>query len=151
MARSRAKSEFLRRESGLWDQLHWQKELVDHANGLLAEKSAEAEDLRLRCANLSAEAASTREQVTPLEERAQKLEEDLARMATVRDTFRAASEQEAATAKSHGEELDTLQTAYQQQGPPWPRLLRWPRCPRRRPCSGRRRPRVIFACVYFFA
>lgn len=65
MARSCGKSGFLRRESGLWDQLHRQRELVDRANGLLVEKSTEAEDLRLCCSNLMAEATVAWEQATP--------------------------------------------------------------------------------------
>jgi len=52
---------FLRRERDVWDQLRQQKELLANANGLLSARSAEVEDLRLRCADMKAEAAMARE------------------------------------------------------------------------------------------
>ena len=60
-ARSLRKSLFLRQERGVWDQLCRQRELLAHANELLSARSAEAEDLRLRCADREAEAATARE------------------------------------------------------------------------------------------
>ena len=47
----------------------------------------EVEDLCLRCANMKAEAAMAQEQVAPLVARVKELEEELARMASDRDTF----------------------------------------------------------------
>ena len=65
-ARSLGKSLFLRRKRDVWDQLRQQKDLLANANELLSARSAEAEDLRLRCADMKAEAATAREQVAPL-------------------------------------------------------------------------------------
>ena len=65
-ARSLRKSLFLRWEKDVWDQLRQQKDLLANANELLSVHSAEAEDLRLRCADMKAEAAMAREQATPL-------------------------------------------------------------------------------------
>ena len=48
----------------------------------------EAEDLRLRCADMKAEAATAREQATPLAVQIKELEEELTRVAGERDTFR---------------------------------------------------------------
>ena len=49
---------FLRRERDVWDQLQRQKGLLAGANELLAARSAEVEDLRLRCADVKVEAAT---------------------------------------------------------------------------------------------
>ena len=57
---------FLHRERDVWDQLGKQKDLLANANKILSARSAEAEDLRLRCADMKAEAATAREQVAPL-------------------------------------------------------------------------------------
>ena len=57
---------FLQRERDVWDQLQQQKDLLANANELLSARSAEVEDLRLRCADMKAEAATAREQATPL-------------------------------------------------------------------------------------
>ena len=46
-----------RRERDVWDQLQQQKDLLANANELLSVRSAEAEDLRLCCADMKAEAA----------------------------------------------------------------------------------------------
>ena len=56
--RSLGKSVFLRRERGVWDQLHRQKGLLANANELLSARSAEVEDLRLCCADAKVEAAA---------------------------------------------------------------------------------------------
>ena len=55
--RSLGKSVFLRRERDVQDQLQRQKGLLAGANELLAARSAEVEDLRLRCADAKVEAA----------------------------------------------------------------------------------------------
>ena len=65
-ARSLGKSLFLHQERDVWDQLGQQRDLLANANKLLSARSAEAEDLRLRCADMRAEAATAREQVAPL-------------------------------------------------------------------------------------
>ena len=57
---------FLRWERDVWDQLRQQKDLLAGANELLSVWSAEVEDLRLRCADMKAEAATAREQAAPL-------------------------------------------------------------------------------------
>lgn len=82
MGRSRSKSEFLRRERDVWDQLREQRRLLAHANRSLAEQSAEVADLRLRCADLTEEAVTVRGQVTPLEARVKELEEEVTRVAS---------------------------------------------------------------------
>ena len=52
---------FLRQERDVWDQVGQQKDLLANANKLLSAWSAEAEDLRLRCADMKAEAATAQE------------------------------------------------------------------------------------------
>ena len=74
-------------EKDVWDQLGQQKDLLANANKLLSAWSAEAEDLRLRCADMKAEAATAREQVAPLAARVKELEEELTRVAGERDAF----------------------------------------------------------------
>ena len=49
---------FLRWERDVWDQLQWQKGLIADANKVLSAWSAEVEDLRLRCADMKAEATT---------------------------------------------------------------------------------------------
>ena len=56
---------FLRQERDVWDQLGQQKDLLANANKLLSVRSMEVEDLRLRCVDMKAEAASTMEQLVP--------------------------------------------------------------------------------------
>ena len=56
---------FLRQERNVWDQLGQPKDLLANANRLLSARSA-VEDLRLRCADMKAEAVMAREQVAPL-------------------------------------------------------------------------------------
>ena len=57
---------FLHREKDVWDQLRQQKDLLTNANELLSARSTEVEDLRLRCADMKAEAATAWEQAAPL-------------------------------------------------------------------------------------
>ena len=99
-ARSLRKSLFLRQERDVWDQLGQQKDLLASANELLSARSAEVEDLRLRCADMKAEAARVREQVAPLAARVKELEEELTRVAGERDTLLSRAEEAAVTAKS---------------------------------------------------
>ena len=49
---------FLHQERDVWDQLGQQKDLLANANMLLSARSAEVEDLRLRCVDMKAEAAT---------------------------------------------------------------------------------------------
>ena len=84
-ARSLEKSLFLHQERDVWDQLGQQKDLLASANKLISARSVEAEDLRLRCADMKAEAATAQEQVAPLATRVNKLEEGLTRAAGERD------------------------------------------------------------------
>ena len=58
------------------------------------------EDLRLRCADMKAEATTAREQAIPLVARIKELEEELTRVAGERDTFRSQAEQVEASAKA---------------------------------------------------
>ena len=68
---------FLRWERDVWDQLRQQKDLLAGANELLSTRSVEVEDLRLRCADMKAEAATAQEQVAPLAAWVKELEEEL--------------------------------------------------------------------------
>ena len=111
-ARSLRKSLFLWWERDIWDQLQQQKDLLANANELLSARSAEAEDLRLRCANMKAEATMAQEQAVPLVARIKELEEELTRVAGERDTFRSRAEQEAASAKAIAEQLEVEQGAH---------------------------------------
>jgi len=92
-ARSLGKSLFLRQEWDVWDQLGQQKDLLISANELLSVRSAEVEDLRLRCVDMKAEAAMAREQAAPLVARIKELEEELTRVAGEWDTFRSRNEE----------------------------------------------------------
>ncbi|XP_066373892.1 uncharacterized protein [Miscanthus floridulus] len=87
-ARSLEKSMFLRRERDVWDQLWQQKDLLANANELLSTWSVEVEDLRLRCADMKAEAAKAREKAAPLAAWIKELEEELTQVVGERDTFR---------------------------------------------------------------
>ena len=66
VARSIGKSIFLRWERDVWGQLGQQKDLLANANKLLSARTAEAEDLRLRCVDMKAKAATVREHAAPL-------------------------------------------------------------------------------------
>ena len=68
---------FLWRERDVWDQLQLQKDLLAHANEHLSVQSTKVEDLRIRCADMKAEAATAREQAAPLVARIKELEEEL--------------------------------------------------------------------------
>ena len=72
---------FLRRERDIWDQLGRQKGLLADAQGLLSARSAEVEDLRLRCADLQAKLVTAKGQAAPLVAKIKELEEE-------RDSFR---------------------------------------------------------------
>ena len=91
---------FLHQERDVWDQLGQQKDLLTNANRLLLARSAEVEDLRLRCADMKAEAATAREHATPLAARIKELEEELTRVAGERDAFRSWAEEAMISAKA---------------------------------------------------
>ena len=99
-ARSLRKSLFLCQERDIWDQLGQQRDLLANANKLLSARSAEAEDLRLCCADMRAEAAMAREQVAPLVARVKELEEELTRVASDRDAFSSWAEEATASTKA---------------------------------------------------
>ncbi|XP_066373239.1 basal body protein 10-like [Miscanthus floridulus] len=101
-AQSLRKSLFLRRERDIWDQLRQQKDLLANANELLSARSADMEDLRLRCADMNAEVATAREQAAPLVARIKELEEELTRVAGDRDTFRSRAEEATTSEAARG-------------------------------------------------
>ena len=70
------------------------------------------EDLHLRCADMKAEAATAREQATPLAARIKELEEELTRVAGERDAFRSQVEEATVSAKAIAGQLGTEQGAY---------------------------------------
>ena len=74
--------------------------MLANANRLLSAWSAEVQDLRLRCADMKAEAAMAREQVAPLAARVKELEEELTRVAGEWDTFRSRVEEAMVSAKA---------------------------------------------------
>ena len=82
------------------------------ANELLSAQSAEVEDLRLRCVDAKAEAATAQEQIAPLAARIKKLEEELTRVAGERDTFRSQAKEAMASAKAIGGQLGAEQGAH---------------------------------------
>ncbi|XP_066308053.1 uncharacterized protein [Miscanthus floridulus] len=81
------------------DQLQRQKGLLADTNELLAARSAEVEDLRLRCADAKVKAATAQEQVTPLAARVKELEEELTRVTGDRNAFRSRAEEAMASGK----------------------------------------------------
>ena len=97
---------FLRRERGVWDQLQRQKGLLADAQGLLSARSAEVEDLRLRCADLQAELATAKEQSAPLVAKIKELEEE-------RDSFRSRAQEATASAKAIAGQLGAEQSEHQ--------------------------------------
>ena len=103
---------FLLRERDVWDQLRQQKDLLANANELLSARSAEAEDLRLRCADMKAEAAMAQEQAALLVVRIKELEEELTRVAGERDTFRSRAEEATASTKVIAGQLSAEQGAH---------------------------------------
>ena len=111
-AHSLGKSLFLRRERDVWDQLRQQKDLLANANELLSARSAEAEDLRLRWADMKAEVAMAQEQATPLVVRIKELEEELTRVVSERGTFRSWAEEATISAKAVAGQLGVEQGAH---------------------------------------
>ena len=87
-------------------------DLLADANELLSAWSAEVEDLRLRCADTKAEAATAREQATPLAARIKELEEELTRVAGEQDSFRSRAEQVEISAKAIAGQLGAEQGAH---------------------------------------
>ena len=96
---------FLRQERDVWDQLGQQRDLLANTNKLLSARSAEAEDLRLHCADMWAKAATAREQVTPLVARVKELEEEVTRVADERDALLSRVEEATVSAKSVAAQL----------------------------------------------
>ena len=115
MRRSRAKSEFLRRESGVWAQNSRLKGLLEQTNKRLTQKGTEVEDLTARCDTLRAEASEARGQVVPLSEKVRKLEDDLARVTSERDTHRQGAMDQAAIAGALGQEVEQLKSTLQRK------------------------------------
>ena len=72
----------------------------------------EVEDLCLRCADMTAKAATAREQATPLSAWIEELEEELTRVATEWDTFRSRAEEATASAKALTRQLGAEQGAH---------------------------------------
>ena len=103
---------FLQQGRDVWDQLRQQKDLLAGANELLSARSAEVEDLRLRCADIKAEAAMARERAAPLAAWIQELEEELTRAASEQNTFRSQAEQEAVSTKAVAEQLGAEESAH---------------------------------------
>ena len=97
---------FLRNERDIWDQLRRQKGLLADAQGLLSARSAEVEDLRLRCADIQAELATAKEQSAPLVEKIKELEEE-------RDSFRSRAQEVTASAKAIAGQLGAEQSEHQ--------------------------------------
>ena len=87
--------------------------MLANANGLLSVQSTEVEDLRLRCADMKAEAATAQEQVAPLAARVKELEEELTRVADDRDAFWSRAEEATASAKALAGQLGAEQGAHQ--------------------------------------
>ena len=103
---------FLQRERDVWDQLRQQKDMLSNANELLSARSAEAKDLRLRCADMKAKVATAQEQAAPLVARIKELEEELTRVAGDRDAFRSQAVEAMANAKASAGQLGTEQSAH---------------------------------------
>ena len=94
-----------------------------------APVSAEAEDLRLRCADMRAEAAMAREQVAPLAVRVKELEEEVTRVASERDALLSRVEEAMVSTKSVaaqlGETKGTLDEALKAAEASWVDALDW--------------------------
>ena len=104
--RSLGKLLFLRRERGVWEQLRRQKGLLADAQELLSVRSAEVEDLRLRCVDLKAEVAMAKEQSAPLVAKIKELEEE-------RDSLKSRAQEAMASAKVTAGQLGTEQSEHQ--------------------------------------
>ncbi|XP_066373160.1 uncharacterized protein [Miscanthus floridulus] len=87
-------------------QLRWQKGLLADAQGLLSARSAEVEDLRLRCADLQAELVTAKGQAAPLEAKIKELEEE-------RDSFRSRAQEATASVKATAGQLGVEQSKHQ--------------------------------------
>ncbi|XP_066341224.1 uncharacterized protein [Miscanthus floridulus] len=111
--RSLGKSVFLRWERGVWDQLQRQKGLLAGANEPLSARSAEVEDLRLRCADTKVKAAMAQAQLAPLAARVKELEEELTRVVSDQDAFRGRAVEATASAAAHAGQLGVEQRAHQ--------------------------------------
>ena len=97
---------FLQQERDVWDQLQWQKGLLADAQELLSVRSAEVEDLCLRCVDLKAEVAMAKEQAAPLVARIKELEEE-------RDSLKSRAQEAMAFAKVTAGQLGTEQSEHQ--------------------------------------
>ena len=106
MEASCAKSEFLHRESHTWEQLRESNAELTRVQGQLAEKSAEAGDLSVRCSDWTAAAAEAREHAVQLSRRVQQLEGDLGRTVGERDSLRTKAAQEAEKARDLEQRLE---------------------------------------------
>ncbi|XP_066310807.1 basal body protein 10-like [Miscanthus floridulus] len=95
------------------DELCRQRELLAHANELLSARRVEVEDLRLRCDNREAEAATAQGQVAPLAALVKELEEELARVADERDASNSWAEEVRATAIATAGQLGAEQQAHE--------------------------------------
>ena len=104
--RSLGKSLFLRRERGVWEQLRRQKGLLADAQELLSVRSAEVEDLRLRCVDLKAEVAMAKEQSAPLVAKIKELEEE-------RDSLKSRAQEATASAEATARQLGAEQSEHQ--------------------------------------
>ena len=103
---------FLRRERGVWDQLHRQKGLLANANELLSARSAEVEDLRLCCADVKVKAAAVQAQLAPLAARVKELEEELTRAVSDRNAFRSRAEEATALGEALAGKLGAEESAH---------------------------------------
>ena len=74
--------------------------MLADANELLSAWSAEVGDLRLRCADMKAEAATAQELVAPLAARVKELEEELTPVAGDQDSFRFRAKETTTSAKA---------------------------------------------------
>ena len=97
---------FLRRERGVWEQLQQQKGLLADAQELLSVRSAEVEDLRLRCVDLKAEVAMAKEQSAPLVAKIKELEEE-------RDSLKSWAQEATASAEATTGQLGAEQSEHQ--------------------------------------
>jgi len=95
------------------DQHQRQKGLLAGTNELLSARSAEVEDLRLRCADAKVEAATAQEQLGPLAARVKELEQELTRAASDRDAFRSRAVEATASATALAGQLGAEQNAHQ--------------------------------------
>jgi len=75
-------------------------------------RSAEVEDLRLRCADAKGEAAIAQTQLAPLATRVKELEEELTRAVSDRDAFRSRAEEAMASGKALAGQLGAEESAH---------------------------------------